>query len=141
MNNVLLFLHVLSALLLGSYVVFPFVAGRAASLSGAAQTGFLGLLSTLNRIGQFSLIVVFLTGGGMIHAYEPPVSWMITAVVLLLIIGAVTGMMGSRIKKALTASKAGGSISADAGKVRTYSWIAAIAVIAAIFVMTNSSLF
>ena len=45
MYHVMIFLHVISALLLGAYVVFPFVVGRAASLSGAAQESFMGLLA------------------------------------------------------------------------------------------------
>ncbi|UJF34741.1 hypothetical protein [Paenibacillus hexagrammi] len=140
MYNVMIFLHVVSALLLGAYVVFPFLAGRAASLSGAAQESFVGLLSSFNRVGQFALIVAFITGGAMIHEAGPSVPWMIVAVVLLLIIGAMTGMMGARLKKLLKAGKSGGNTSADAAKVKVYSWIAAIAVVAAVLIMTNPAI-
>ena len=111
MYNVMIFLHVISALLLGVYVVFPFIVGRAATLSGAAQESFTGLLSTFNRAAQFSLIVTFLTGGAMISQVDPKPSalWMALAVVLLIIVGAVTGMIGGRIKKLIANSKAGKS--------------------------------
>ncbi|MDD9265904.1 hypothetical protein ACFPES_02545 [Paenibacillus sp. GCM10023248] len=140
MYQVMIFLHVISALLLGAYVVFPFIAGRAASLSGAALEGFMGLLSSLNRVGQFSLIVTFITGGAMVSKVEVSVLWMIIAVVLLLIVGAVTGMIGGRIKKLVANSKAGANTATDAAKIKTFSWIAAVAVIIAILIMTNPQL-
>ncbi|MGG1514536.1 hypothetical protein ABE504_03925 [Paenibacillus oryzisoli] len=139
MYQVMIFLHVLSALLLGAYVVFPFVVGRAASLSGAALQGFAGLLSSLNRVGQFALIVAFLSGGAMVSQIDPMPSglWMGLAVVLLLIVGAVTGMIGSRIKKLVKNSQSGQSTAPDAAKIKTFSWIAAVAVVLAILIMTN----
>jgi len=142
MYSVMIFLHVVSALLLGAYVVFPFLVGRAATLSGAAQESFVGLLRSFNRVGQFALIVAFLTGGAMISQIEPrpSVAWMVLAIVLLLIIGAMTGMMGARMKKLIAAGQAGGSTAADAAKVKSFSWIAAIATIVAVLIMTNPQL-
>ncbi|MCY9663038.1 hypothetical protein P5G65_28670 [Paenibacillus chondroitinus] len=137
MYQVMIFLHVLSALLLGVYVVFPFIVGRAATLTGAALEGFMGLLSTLNRVGQFSLIVTFITGGAMVSKVEVSVLWMVLAVVLLLIVGAVTGMIGGRIKKLAANAKAGNNTATDAAKIKTFSWIAAVAVVVAILFMTN----
>ncbi|MDR6552919.1 hypothetical protein [Paenibacillus qinlingensis] len=139
MYQVMIFLHVISALMLGSYVVFPFIVGRAASLSGAGQESFMGLLSTMNRVGQFSLIVTFLSGGAMVSQIDPMPSalWMAVAVILLVIVGAVTGMIGGRIKKLKANSAAGKSTATDAAKIKTFSWIASISVILAILVMTN----
>lgn len=141
MYHVMIFLHVISALLLGSYVVFPFIVGRAASLSGAGQESFMGLLSTINRIGQFSLIVTFISGGAMISEVDPSALWMILSVVLLVIVGAVTGMLGSRIKKLRANSAAGKSIVTDAAKIKVFSWIGAVAVVVAVFIMTNRQIF
>ena len=78
MYQVMIFLHVISALLLGAYVAFPFHRGTSCRFIGAAQESFVGLLSTLNRIAQFSLIVTFLTGGAMISQVDPKPSalWM-----------------------------------------------------------------
>ncbi|KRF03596.1 hypothetical protein ASG89_02175 [Paenibacillus sp. Soil766] len=136
-QHVMLFLHVISALLLGSYVVFPFIVGRAASLSGAGQESFMGLLSTINRIGQFALIVTFISGGAMVSEGNFSGLWMALAIILLVIVGAVTGMIGGRIKKLRANSAAGINTAADAAKIKTFSWIASIAVILAIVIMTN----
>lgn len=142
MYPVMIFLHVVSALLLGAYVMFPFLVGRAATLSGAAQESFVSVIAKINRIGQFSLIVTFLTGGAMISQVDPKPSvlWMISSIVLLLIVGAITGMIGGRIKKLIANSKAGKSTASDAAKIKTFSWIAAIAVIVAVLIMTNPQL-
>jgi hypothetical protein len=142
MYPVMIFLHVVSALLLGAYVMFPFLVGRAATLSGAAQESFVGVIATINRIGQFSLIVTFLTGGAMISQVDPKPSvlWMISSIVLLLIVGAIQGMIGGRIKKLIANSKAGKSTASDAAKIKTFSWIAAVAVIVAVLIMTNPQL-
>ncbi|MDQ0873852.1 hypothetical protein QFZ77_002511 [Paenibacillus sp. V4I3] len=142
MYPVMIFLHVVSALLLGAYVMFPFLVGRVATLSGAAQESFVGVIATINRIGQFSLIVTFLTGGAMVSQVDPmpSVLWMISSVVLLLIVGAITGMIGGRIKKLIANSKAGKSTASDAAKIKTFSWIAAVAVIVAVLIMTNPQL-
>ena len=137
MYNVMIFLHVVSALLLGAYVVFPFLVGRAASLSGAAQESFVGLLRSFNRVGQFALIVAFITGGALISNVKPSVAWMITAVVLLLIVGALSGMIGARTKKLIASAKAGANTAADVGKIQAFSWIAAIVVVVAVLIMTN----
>ncbi|OCT11700.1 hypothetical protein A8709_27900 [Paenibacillus pectinilyticus] len=143
MYHVMIFLHVISALLLGAYVIFPFIVGRAASLSGAAQESFMGLLSTINRIAQFSLIVTFISGGAMIGDMDPkpPVIWMVLAIVLLVIVGAIQGMIGGRIKKLKANSSAGKNTASDAAKIKTFSWIGAIAVIAAVLIMTNPQIF
>ncbi|MDF2653228.1 MAG: hypothetical protein K0Q73_9033 [Paenibacillus sp.] len=142
MYPVMIFLHVVSALLLGAYVMFPFFVGRAATLSGAAQESFVGVIATINRIGQFSLIVTFLTGGAMVSQVDPmpSVLWMISSIVLLLIVGAISGMIGGRIKKLIANSKAGKSTASDAAKIKTFSWIAAVAVIVAVLIMTNPQL-
>lgn len=142
MYPVMIFLHVVSALLLGAYVMFPFLVGRAATLSGAAQESFVGLIAYINRIGQFSLIVTFLTGGAMVSQVDPMPSmlWMISSIVLLLIVGAITGMIGGRIKKLIANSKAGKSTASDAAKIKSFSWIAAVAVILAVLIMTNPQL-
>lgn len=83
MFQFLLYLHVLSAILMGAYLVMPFLSGKLASLSGSAQYGFLNVLSGFNRAGQFALILAFLTGGYMVGKGSYSVLWMVLAVVLL----------------------------------------------------------
>jgi hypothetical protein len=141
MNSVMLFLHVVSAILMGSYLVLPFLSGRAAALSGLEQQSNVSLLITLNRVGQIALVIALLTGGAMIPSAGVSVAFMITAIVLVLAIGATSGIMGASLKKMLVASKAETSTSAPASKVQTFSWLSAILILFIVYVMTNPTVF
>jgi hypothetical protein len=141
MESVMIFLHVVSAVLLGSYLLLPFLSGRAAALSGVEQQSQIGLLITLNRVGQFSLIVALVTGGALIHSAGVAVAWMIVTFVLFLAIGATSGIMGANLKKMLIASKEESSTSVPASKVQTFSWISGIVLLLLIYIMTHPALF
>ncbi|SEB88761.1 hypothetical protein [Paenibacillus sp. GP183] len=141
MNSVMLFLHVISAILMGSYLVLPFLSGRAAALSGLEQQSNVSLLITLNRVGQIALVVALLTGGAMISTAGVSVAFMITAIILVLAIGATSGIMGSSLKKMLDASKADSSTSVPASKVQTFSWLSAILILFIVYIMTHPAVF
>lgn len=133
MYSSLIFLHVVGATLLGFYLLLPFLTGRVSALSGEAQKSYVGLLTTFNKAGQFSLIAAFLTGGALISQVEGlSVSWMITSVVLFLALGASSGILGANLKRISGAAGSG-----SPGKVNTLSWISAIVFIAILFVMEN----
>ncbi|TNJ67243.1 hypothetical protein FE784_06795 [Paenibacillus hemerocallicola] len=142
MYNALIFLHVTSALLLGTYVLFPLVSGRLTDLSGPAREGFVMMLLNYLRAGHFALIGVLLTGGGMIGlaGTRPSVLWMVTAVALVIVIGGVIGNINKGLKKLLAAGKAGSDIAGHARDIKISGWIAAGAIVAAILIMTNPGL-
>jgi uncharacterized membrane protein len=131
MYTIMLFLHVVGATLLGFYLLLPFMVGRVTALSGSAQQGFIGAISTFNRVGQFSLIAAFITGGAMIGGKGLAVSWMIITVVLFLALGAFSGILGANMKKLSSGQ------TSVAGKVKTLSWISAIVFIGILYVMVN----
>lgn len=142
MYSVLIFLHVASALLLGTYLVLPLVSGRLTDLSGPAREGFVMMLLNYLRAGHFALIGVLLTGGGLIGlaGSRPSVLWMVTAVLLVFVIGGVIGNINKGLKKLLAADKTGAGIAGHARDVKVSGWIAAVAIVAAILIMTNPGL-
>ena len=86
MTKFILFLHILGAVGMGFYLVFPVFAARISSLNKQAQEGYVQALVTANRFGQFLLIVQFLTGGYLIGKYKDIIlspAWMAVAIVLL----------------------------------------------------------
>jgi len=128
-------LHVLSAVGIGFYVLLPFAAAALAGLQADKLAGYAGPLAKMNRIGQFVLIVTFLTGGAMLHEAPVSMAWWIIAVVLILIIFAMSGMMSKPLKRLAagdTQDKA-----ALVGKVRNFSVIVAVALILAVLLMVN----
>jgi len=115
--RIVVFLHVLSAVTMGFYLLFPFLAAR---LKPSTQpSGYAGFLSTLNRIGQFAVLVALLTGGSIVHKYGYSMTWMIVILLLIVIMFAMSGMMG----KPLRALAAGSGTDAQAGRIRVFSTI------------------
>jgi hypothetical protein len=142
MYSIMIFFHVISATLMGCFLVFPFLSGKAAALEGQEQLSYVGLMTTLNRIAQFALIVSFLTGGAMVSKVEGiSVTWMIVSIVLFLAVAATSGIMGANLKRMITTNKAATSTSAAASKVQTFSWLSGILLLLVLYVMTHPGLF
>ncbi|UUZ80563.1 hypothetical protein LJK88_37785 [Paenibacillus sp. P26] len=126
MNQFFLYLHVLAAIMMGIYLMIPFLVARVqAAPNGSAQFGFLNVLFAMNRAGQLALVISFLTGGYMVSKAHYTVLWMVLAVVLFLAIGALTGILGSKMRKALDDPQ-GGKIGEYIGSIRTLSAITGI---------------
>lgn len=126
MYQVFVFLHVLAAIMMGIYLMIPFLASRVQALqNGSAQFGFLNVLFAMNRAGQLALVISFLSGGYLAGKSGFSVLWMILAVVLFLAIGALTGVLGSKMRKALQ-DPAGASIGEHIGSIKSLSTVTGI---------------
>ncbi|TDG00740.1 hypothetical protein [Paenibacillus piri] len=125
MDRVFMYLHVLAAILMGVYLMFPFLSMRISAMSGAAQVGFLNVLYATNRSGQLALVISLLSGGYLVGKGGYSVPWMIVAVVLFLALGGLTGVLGSAMRKAL-ADPDGASIKANEGKIKSLSMMCGI---------------
>ena len=124
------FLHVLSAVTLGFYLLFPFLAAR---LKPASEpSGYAGFLRTLNRIGQFAVAAALLTGGSIVHNYGYSTAWMVVIFLLIAAMFAMTGMMG----KPLRAVAGGSGTEKETGKIRTFSVINALCLLVILVLMS-----
>lgn len=123
MQDFILYLHVLSAVMMGIYLLLPFLAQRVEALeSKTAQYGFLHVLFAMNRSAQFALIIAFLTGGYMVSKAPYSILWMALSIVLFLAIAALSGIMGKRMRLAL-AEESGSAIFKQIGSIKTLSVI------------------
>ncbi|WP_281885783.1 hypothetical protein [Paenibacillus sp. YYML68] len=126
MLQILLYIHVLTSIVMGIYLLMPFLVKHVDKLqSGAAQYGFLNVLFVSNRIGQFALILSFLTGGYMISKGNYSVLWQVLAIVLFLAVAALSGIMGKRLRLAVKESS-GSAVSAQLGSIKTLATITGI---------------
>ncbi|MDF2964594.1 MAG: hypothetical protein K0S39_6329 [Paenibacillus sp.] len=125
MDQLFIYLHVLAAILMGVYLMFPFLSMRIEAMSGPAQVGFLNVLYATNRSGQMALVIALLSGGYLVGKGGYSVPWMIIAVVLFLALGGLTGVLGSAMRKAL-ADPNGSSVKAHVGKIKSISLISGI---------------
>ncbi|WP_128894703.1 hypothetical protein [Longirhabdus pacifica] len=119
--------HIIVGLVLLIYTIFPVV------LVTISQRGtrFASTMVLINRIGQYLLVVGFLTGGYMVSKFDYTLLWMILAILLLLVMFAMSGMM----TKPLKAFKKGEGNPALAKKVLIFSVVNALTVIAIVVIM------
>ena len=132
--------HILGAIMMGFYGVAPFIANRLKTSSVATQEGILSSMSIANRIGQVMLIVQFLSGGYLMTFGDYSVLWMVLVVVVFLLIGAFSGMMGSALKKSLTAAIGNKKDEVSLDKVKLFSIMTFIAYIVIVVLMVYSNI-
>ncbi len=135
MIQFIVFLHVLGAIGTGFYLLLPFLSLRLGALSGSAQEGLVGGLFTANRIGQYLLVVQFLTGGYLISQGEYSPAWMIVVIVLFVAAAALAGIMSKPMKVLMANVKAGKSSAAEATKIKNFSFIIAVLMVVIIVLM------
>jgi hypothetical protein len=137
MMKFIVFLHVLGAVGMGFYLVFPILAARISSLNKQAQEGYVQALVTANRFGQFLLIVQFLTGGYLVGKEKDTFStaWMITAIVLLVLAGALSGMVGGPLKRIAKGTQTGAGTDKDLAKIKLFSILLTVVLIAIVLLM------
>jgi len=137
LKTIMLFLHVLGAVGMGTYVIMPMLAGQFRKLSGAAQEGLASGLMTGGRIGQLALVVQLLTGGYLISQMGPDytVAWMIVVLVLFLAIGALSGIVQKPIRQIADASREGKDASGPIGKLKTLSVLILILYLVVLWLM------
>ncbi|MEC0180723.1 hypothetical protein P4H61_04325 [Paenibacillus peoriae] len=132
------FLHMIGTLALGFYLVLPFLVGKIGSLSPAAQEGMVSAVQLLNRIAQFALIILLVSGIFLIIGGPYSVAWIIIVFVLFLAISAIGGIMGKPLRLALEALRNNQPINGYIGKVRTFSTLLAVFLILITFLMVYS---
>ena len=136
MRDFVVFIHVLSASGLGFYFFFPFLLHAASSLHRSTAEGYMKVLFTMNRIGQYVLIVAFLSGGYLVSKSGYSTAWMIVSVVLVVMIGAMSGMMTKPMKRLLPKLKDGqDNGDKEFGKLRIFSSLAAASLLAITILM------
>lgn len=135
MTTVMFFVHILGALALGFYLVLPFVVGKVAGLSLPAQEGSAAAIRSLNTFAQAGLVIQLLTGGYLMSQGDYSVPWMIIIVILLLALGAISGIMGKPLRLAIKGIQEKRDISVEMGKIRTLSALLAICLLIMTFFM------
>ncbi|MEC0233668.1 hypothetical protein P4H71_04770 [Paenibacillus kribbensis] len=133
------FLHMIGTLALGFYLVLPFLVGKIGSLSSpAAQEGMVAAVQLLNRIAQFALIILLVSGLFLTIGGTYSVVWIIIVLVLFLAISAIGGIMGKPLRLALEALRNNQPINGYIGKMRTFSTLLAVFLILITFLMVYS---
>ncbi|KAE8558329.1 hypothetical protein, partial [Paenibacillus polymyxa] len=93
----------------------------------------------LNRLAQFALILVLISGIYMIFAWKSySVAWIVVVLLLFLAISGIAGAMGKPLRLSLEAVRNQQPITQYAGKVRMFSTLLAVFMILITFLMVYS---
>lgn len=133
MNSLIYFIHLLGSIAMGYYLLMPFAVGKLVGLAGESRKGFTSAVRQVNLIAQFVLIVQLLTGGYLMSLGNYSTLWMIATTVLIVLIGAFSGMMGGPLKRIMNAS--GDSSTSDVARIRLFSSLVAISYLAIVIIM------
>ncbi|WP_409973939.1 hypothetical protein [Bacillus sp. Bva_UNVM-123] len=76
-----------------------------------------------------------------VYSSYPSILWVGIAIVLLVLIGGTIGMMHINLKRIIISEHPEKKLVENISKLRLYSWITFLFIIAAVFIMTNRSLF
>lgn len=138
----MIFIHALGAVAVGYYLLLPLATAKLSGLSNSGKEGMLSGLFVLNRIGQWLLVLQFLTGGYMISKKEYQYWWMAAAVIAGVLVAAFAGMMAGPMKRALAAYRQGGEAApADLRKLQLFAKITAVILLITVFLMYAPTLF
>ncbi len=135
MGMVFYWIHYVTAMGLFFYVFLPFFLTGLNKRENPEK--HLNGLILSNRIGQLLLVVQLVSGGGMLHLYELSVLWIIVTFVLLIGLGAATGILGKNLKRLRDNFSTEGAL---IRKVSLLSWISLACFLLIVVIMYEPSL-
>lgn len=134
------FIHVLSAIVALFYLALPFLAASGVRADNN-RGGTYGFLVTGNRIGQYILVLLFLSGGYMSSKAGVSIAWTIVATVLILAMFALTGIMSKPLKSVRSGLLDANALAQAVAKIRKLGWINALVLVVLVVLMLNPTLF
>ncbi|MFP3918498.1 hypothetical protein U5N28_11865 [Lysinibacillus telephonicus] len=143
MYSFLVFIHVVSALFLGSFLTLPFIIHTISSRTGNELKTVLRTTLSFMRAGHYALVLLMISGGWMSFGYSsyPSILWVGIAIVLLVLIGGAIGMMHRNLKRIILSKYPENKLVENISKLNWYSWITFLFIMAVVFTMTNRGLF
>jgi hypothetical protein len=141
MLKLILFVHLLASIGMGFYLLLPFLVQRLEGRQNAVLGGVAGVLVTANRVGQYLLILQFLTGGYMISKADYSYLWMVLTGIIFLAMAACAGMLGKPLKRFRDAHLEGKSAEGEVGRIRTLGVLIGVSFAVMIFLMKYPELF
>ncbi|WP_018933269.1 hypothetical protein [Gracilibacillus lacisalsi] len=143
MYSFIVFVHVIGALLLGSFLAFPVAFKSLLSRSGTELKISVKTLVSFTRFGHYALFVLIITGGWMVMRYAtyPSWLWVVLSLILLMLIGALIGMIQKGLKSIMLAKNPDKVLQRNTAKLNILGWFTFLLIVIAVFIMTNRGLF
>jgi hypothetical protein len=135
MYEFMIFLHVIGAVGLGFYLIIPLLLLRVYKLTGSPLEGYLSGLYATSRIMQYLLIVQLLTGGYLMAKLPYSTLWMVLTILFFIVVGAISGMLNGKMKKAIKDLNSGGNGSSYMRSIKIYSYITSVSMLIVLYFM------
>lgn len=133
----MVFLHIVGTACAGFYLVLPLLAARLKHLSTPAQEGLADGLVRAGRYAQYALIVLLLTGGYRMTLDDYATSWKIAVIVLLVLIGAASGIIQKPLRQVAEAARKQENASDSIDRVQKLGYVTLVLFAAMLWIMAS----
>lgn len=142
MYHLLLLVHVISAVLLGSYITLPWQIKKMLTIPRDNLVLRINLIQSYTRAGHYSLILLLVSGGLMIVIYSafPSIIWVVVSFTTLLFIGAFMGMIKKKLRQIKDSEKPEDLLKRNFKVLSMFSWALFVCILFALIIMTNPSI-
>jgi hypothetical protein len=142
MYHLLLLVHVISAVLLGSYLTLPWQIKKMPTIPRDNLVLRINFIQSYTRAGHYSLILLLVSGGLMIIIYSafPSIIWVVVSFTTLLFIGAFMGMINKKLRQIKDSKKTEVLLKKNFKVLSMFSWALFVCILFALIIMTNPSI-
>lgn len=142
MYSLLLLVHVISAVLLGSYLTLPWQIKKTPNIPRDNLVLRINFIQSYTRAGHYSLILLLVSGGLMIAIYSafPSIIWVVVSFTTLLFISAFMGMIKKKLSQIKDSEKPEDLLKKNFKVLSMFSWALFVCILFALIIMTNPSI-
>lgn len=142
MYPLVLLVHVISAVLLGSYLTLPWQIKKMRNVPRDNLVLCIDFIQSYTRTGHYSLILLLVSGGLMIVIYSafPSIIWVVVSGITLLLIGAFMGMIKKRLRQIKDSEKPEDLLQKNFKVLSMFSWTLFFCILFALVIMTHPSI-
>jgi hypothetical protein len=142
MYPLVLLVHVISAVLLGSYLTLPWQIKKTLNIPRDNLVLRINFIQSYTRAGHYSLILLLVSGGLMIVIYSafPSIIWVVVSGITLLLISAFMGMIKKRLRQIKDSEKPEDLLQKNFKVLSVFSWTLFFCILFALVIMTHPSI-
>jgi hypothetical protein len=142
MYSLLLLVHVISAVLLGSYLTLPWQIKKTTNIPRDNLVLRINFIQSYTRAGHYSLILLLVSGSLMIVIYSafPSVIWVVVSCTTLLFISVFMGLIKKKLRQIKDSEKPEDLLKKNYKVLSIFSWALFVCILFALIIMTNPSI-
>lgn len=142
MYHLLLLVHVISAVLLGSYLTLPWQIKKMLTIPRDNLVLRINFIQSYTQAGHYSLLLLLVSGGLMIVIYSafPSIIWVVVSFTTLLFIGAFMGIILKKLRQIKDSEKTEDLLKRNFKVLSMFSWALFVCILFALIIMTNPSI-